>query len=172
MLPPPPSRLTRIRRKCWYTIRSITAHIVHPKSTTCLECGFLAIDGDAVKEAFRIQLQLKGIAGCPPVEELRCIKSLWVDYDLHYAAPDAEAIFNELLKRRRPCKGFFPYESPYSPDKHLELQKAEQQRRDNLRDKLKQRLGETITEKSVIFVLGAIIGSATIWFAWLKHLLR
>ena len=129
----------RGRKRCWHGARGAVARVFHPKGMTRLDCGFLALDDSAVKEAFRIQLSLKGVAGCPPIKELHCTKSLWIDSDLL-----GEDIFNELLKRRPPCKGFFPYRPGYSPSEHLALQDSKQARR----------------EKITIGILGALGGAA------------
>ncbi|MFH1595522.1 MAG: hypothetical protein ABIG94_04015, partial [Pseudomonadota bacterium] len=115
----------------------------YPFGVTCLECGFLALGEKEVGTADRILLHIRGTAGCPPLKELQCFRSLWVDYDLIYAGTDENGIFDEVQKQRRNCQGFFPYRPGWSPTGHKDL----------LQKRLERR------EKVFLVVLGLFIGS-------------
>ncbi len=93
----------------------------HPFGVTCLDCGFLALGDTEVSTANRILLHAKGLAKSPPLEELWCSRSLWVDYELSYFATDAGVIFDEVRKQRRHCEGFPRYRPGWSPTAHQDL---------------------------------------------------
>ena|ERR1700676_1359527 len=102
--------------------RTAAAHLRHPRQVTCLDCGFLALGDAEVSKANRALFAIRGVAGCPPVGALRCSRSLWVDYDLHYVGTDAAAIFEMIEDDRRQCTGFYRYTPGWSPREHLDLQ--------------------------------------------------
>lgn len=127
----------------------------HPKGMRCLECGFLALDDGEVRTADRIQLGADGEAGHPPLNKLRCIKKLWVNYDLTYFDDSRQGLFDELQERRRPCVGYLQYRPGRSPHEHLDFDDKKRARR----------------EKVIDVVLGAAVGIAgTLLTTWLlKH---
>lgn len=102
-------------------VRAAGAWVRHPLGVTCLDCGFLALGDKEVSTANRMLLHVRGTAGCPPLEELSCSRSLWTDYDLTYCRVDAAAIFDEVGKQRRDCEGFFPCRPGWSPGGHQDL---------------------------------------------------
>ena len=122
---------------------------------TCLDCGFLALTDGEVRTADRVQLWANGEAGHPPLNKLRCIKKLWVDYDLTYFEDSRQGLFDELQQRRRPCVGFLRYRPGRSPKEHLELEDKKRETR----------------EKIIIAIFGAAGGIlVTLVTAWLlKH---
>ena len=101
-----------VRRKWWERFTR------HPRRT-CLKCGFLAL-GDAEREvttAIRVLVSAKE----SPIDMLQCSRSLWVDYDLMYAAPNVDSIVEEIQSDRRKCRGFYPYNEGWSPAEHKDL---------------------------------------------------
>lgn len=110
---------------------TVVSYFHYPFGVTCLDCGFLALGEKEVSKANSIMLYCRGTAGCPPLEMLWCSRSLWVDYDLSYAGFDAEGIFDEILKQRRDCKGFFRYRPGWSPPGHQDLLLKTLERRKN-----------------------------------------
>ncbi len=66
------------------TLRLGWSHLRHPRKITCLDCGFLALGDSEVTPANRILLEGRGVAGSPPLEDVRCSHALWVSYDLNY----------------------------------------------------------------------------------------
>jgi hypothetical protein len=103
---------------------------------TCLNCGFLALADGEVSTANRVLLGANGEAGCPPLDQLRCNKELWVDYDLTYFNGSTQGLFDELQKLRRPCVGFLRYRPGRSPREHLDLEEKKQSRHEKLIDTL------------------------------------
>jgi hypothetical protein len=98
------------------------SYVRHPFGVTCLNCGFLALGQHEVDSAARILLHCRGTAGCPPLEELLCLRSLWVDFNLTYSgSPPADEIFDMVQKQQRNCKGFFRYKPGWSPRDHRDL---------------------------------------------------
>lgn len=103
-------------------IYNAVSYVRHPLGVTCLHCGFLALGQQEVNSAARILLHCRGTAGCPPLEELWCFRSLWVDFDLIYSgAPPDDEIFDMVQKQQRNCKGFFRYRSGWSSSDHRDL---------------------------------------------------
>jgi hypothetical protein len=129
-------RVATLRKKVWRILRSAPASVRHPKGMTCLDCGFLAFADWEVSTANRVLLFARGQAGCPPLNELRCTKQLWVDYDLTYFGGSTEGLFDELQRRRRPCVGFLRYRPGRSPREHLDLEEKKQARQERLLDTL------------------------------------
>lgn len=148
------------------TLRDAITHLRHPKGMSCLECGFLAFgDGEMItfnrgflreglfpfltKASAATLPQQHGIS--PHLEHTHpnCFKSLWVR--------DSEragyGIIDEVVKRRRPCEGFFPYKPGYSPSEHRALQENKQAR----------------NEKITVGILSALGGAAiTLVLSWFK----
>lgn len=143
------------KRNLWRTLarltRSVRAYLSHPQRVTCLDCGFLALADKEVGSADRVLLGVEGTSGCPPLEALRCSRSLWINYDLMYGATDAAGIFEELKDDRRKCVGFYRYKPGWSPAEHQDLLlKAAQ------------------TKERIVF---ALLGSAlTLLIAWVTKL--
>ena len=104
----------------------------HPVGVTCLDCGFLAMGDEEVSLSNRILLHCRGSAGCPPLEEIRCFRSLWVDYDLAYVGTNADGIFDEILMQRRHCPGFFRYKPSWSPKEHQDLLLKSEERKEKI----------------------------------------
>jgi len=147
------------------TVRTVVSPVLHPIGDTCLKCGFLAFgDGEMIthNRAF-LSLGMAPFltkaaavsepqkAGFVPIEPIHpnCFKALWV----RESTLDAFGIPAEVTKRRRPCKGFFPYRPGYSPVEHRALQEKKQDRH----------------EKIIIGILGALAGAAlTLFTGWLK----
>jgi hypothetical protein len=102
-------------------VRAAVAWVRHPAGVTCLDCGFLALGDEETTSTNRILLHARGVAGCPPLEGLRCSRSLWVEYDLTYCGVNADALFHEVGKQRRECEGFFRYRPGWSPGGHQDL---------------------------------------------------
>ena len=125
----------------------IFSHLKHPVGVNCLDCGFLSLGEGELNPAERIQLHVRGTAGCPPLEVISCSKQLWIEYDLTYCGTDADGIFIELEKQRRDCKGFIRYKSGWSPSKHDEI--------------LLKRMD--IKEKLFIAVIGAVLAFIVQW---------
>jgi hypothetical protein len=98
-----------------------SSYLRHPVGVTCFDCGFLAMDNDEVTLSDRILLYCEGSAGCTPVEEICCFRSLWVEYALGQVSPDSGGIFQEIKRQRRHCPGFFRYKSSWSPKEHQDL---------------------------------------------------
>jgi hypothetical protein len=140
-------------------------YLRHPKGVTCLKCGFLAFGNEEMITINRGCLSV-GLAPfltkasaatisqnavSPDFEQMNanCFKSLWV----REATLPGYGIFDEVVKRRRPCEGFFPYRPGYSPSEHRTLQ----EKKHDLNEKI--RLG----------VLSALFGAAiTILIDWLR----
>jgi hypothetical protein len=138
------NRWTEDEQGTWLRIRetvgTIISHVLYPKGDACIECGFLALgDGEMITHS-RALLRLgmapfltKAAAATAPqndgfvmIRDLQpnCFKSLWVrDPTIPYG------ISMEVNKRRRPCKGFFPYKPGYSPLEHRTLQEKKHERR-------------------------------------------
>ncbi len=103
--------------------RKLLAYIRHPFGITCLACGFLAVDRQELTPSERISLYCRCSAGgCPPLDEIRCFRSLWVDLDLTYSYPyPLEEVLDEVNRSHRGCKGFFKHKPGSSPSGHQEL---------------------------------------------------
>jgi len=109
------------------------AYVRHPFGVTCLDCGFLSLEQQEVNTSERILLHCRGTAGCPPLEYLRCFRSLWVDLDLAYPGGyPANDIFDKVLKQQRNCKGYFRYRPGWSPSGHQELLLNSQDKREKI----------------------------------------
>jgi len=103
-------------------VHNMVSYIRHPFGVTCLDCGFLALEQQEIDKSKRIQLHCKGTAGCPPLEYLRCFRSLWVDLDLTYSSGyPADDIFDIVEKQQRNCEGYFRYRPGWSPSDHRDL---------------------------------------------------
>lgn len=56
-----------------------------------------------------------------------------MDYDLSYfSVTNAEALFDELKKQRRPCQGFVRYRPGSSPNEHKALEEGKRERREKI----------------------------------------
>lgn len=122
----------RWRRKAWRLANETLAFLRHPRGMTCLECGFLALNDREVSKADRVLLACSGEAGCPPLNQLRCVRKLWVNYDLQNFENSRDGLFEEIQQRRRPCEGFLRYRPGWSPDEHKELLQARLDRREKI----------------------------------------
>ncbi|MCX5888491.1 MAG: hypothetical protein NTY36_03460 [Deltaproteobacteria bacterium] len=113
----------------WKNLKKLTraavCYVRHPVGVTCLDCGFLTLGRKEVTTADRMRLHATsdrgGPADLPPVEEIWCFRSLWIEYDLIYAGPSIEGIFDELQRQRRDCEGFLRYRPGWSPTGHQDL---------------------------------------------------
>lgn len=94
------------------------------ENRTCIECGFLTIQGRELSRAERIMLASHGTSAVMPAdcEQTQCFKGLWVEYDLIYAIPDFQGVRKEIERNRDDCPGFMPYEAGFTPEQHLEIQ--------------------------------------------------
>lgn len=127
-----------------------------PRKRTCLDCGFLTIDGNEVSPADRIILSTPGIPQNGLITSIlqvnpgstNCAKHLWTGQ-----------VLEEINLPREQCRGFFRYEPGHNPTKHLELQ--EQRRREKLSWKI-----------ALLGIFGGVLGSflrdiprwiATLW---------
>jgi len=152
---PNPRGLAAVRKKFKRIVRSVVSHLWHPKGMTCLECGFLAFGDCEVIGDDRRDLSVRGVAGCPPLQDIQCFKKLWGRDVI-----DADGIFSEIEKRRRPCKGFFPYRPGYSPPEHRGLQERKLEKK---QDRL---------EKITIGILSALAGyTLPLLKGWLRKYL-
>lgn len=109
------------------------SYVRHPLGVTCLDCGFLALGQQEVDTSTRILLHCRGTAGCPPLENLRCFRSLWIDLDLTYfGGPPTDEIFDMVEKQQRNCKGYFRYKPGWSPTGHQDLLLMSQDKREKI----------------------------------------
>jgi len=109
------------------------SYVRHPAGVTCIDCVFLAMGDEEVTFSNRILLLCRGRAGgCPPLEEIRCFRSLWIDYDLVYVGTVADGIFDEILRQRRHCPGFFRYKPSWSPKEHQDLLLKSEERKEKI----------------------------------------
>ena len=118
---------------------------------TCLDCGFLTIQGRELSRPERKMLATHGESGVMPAhsEQTRCFKNLW-DYDLHYLGDTFDGVIEEISQPREDCPGFAVYEAGFSPAQHLE----------NQVDKRKEKLQWRIAKLSFLgAILGGIIGT-------------
>jgi hypothetical protein len=92
------------------------------KPKTCLDCGFLTIEGRELSSAERIMLVAN--AGVMPAhpERTRCVKKLWAMYDLTYLGDCFQGVIDELERPRDGCKGFFSYQPGFTPEEHRQFQ--------------------------------------------------
>jgi len=127
-----PGRLARLSRKSRNIVRGAVARLRHPKGMTCLRCGFLGFNDEELVTSSRILLSDEGSAEHPPLNEVRCTRALWVDYDLRNFEDARKGIFHELHKRRRPCEGFLRYTPGLPPSKHWELLRTKRERLDKM----------------------------------------
>lgn len=90
---------------------------------TCLDCGFLTIQGREISQPQRVMLGTRGQSAVMPAhpEQTRCFKNLW-DYDLHYVGDTFGGVIEEIERGRDDCPGFLPYEAGFTPVQHLENQ--------------------------------------------------
>ena len=129
---------------------------------TCLDCGFLTIQGRELSRPERIMLSSFGESAVMPAhsEQTRCFKRLW-DYDLIYSGDTIDGVIDEISRARDECPGFAPYESGFNPAQHLE----------NQVDQRKEKLQWRIAKLSFLgAILGGIVG--TIVLAVLKWLFK
>jgi hypothetical protein len=122
------------------------------RKLTCLDCGFLTIEGRELSEAERIMLGTRGVSAVMPAnpELTRCARSRWTEYELTYPSNSLDGVFEVIDRPREGCPEFLQHEGGYTPAQHFELQ--EQRRRERHEWRI-ARLG--------FFggVLGAFIGS-------------
>ena len=76
---------------------------------TCLDCGFLTIQGRELSRPDRIMLSTHGESAAMPAhpEQTRCFKDLW-DYELHYSGDLFQGVVEELGRPRGECPGQVP----------------------------------------------------------------
>ncbi len=131
-------------------------------SMTCLDCGFLTIQGYELSRPERIMLGTHGESAVMPThsEQTRCFKNLW-DYDLIYLGDTFDGVIDEISKSRDSCPGFALYEAGFSPSQHLENQV------EHRKEKLQLRIAKL---SFVGAILGGIVG--TIIIGLLKWLLK
>lgn len=111
----------------------VLSYLRHPVGVTCLDCGFLALGQEEVDTSARILLNCRGTTGCPPLEYIRCFRSLWVDLDLTYPGDyPADEIFDMIEKQQRNCKGYFKYKPGWSPAGHQDLLLKSQDKREKI----------------------------------------
>lgn len=114
-------------------LHKLFAYIRHPFGVTCLQCGFLAIGEHELITSRRIMLHWRGRAGCPPLDEIHCQRSFWVELDLTYPGNyPGDELIDEVNKNQRECKGFFKYKPGWSPSGHLDLLAKSTDRKKNL----------------------------------------
>lgn len=99
------------------------------KPRTCLDCGFLTIEGRELWQADRDELGTyrhtnRGVyweSGVMPAhpERTQCFKHLWVGYDLTYIDYSADGVVDELERPRGEC--FFPYQEGFTPEEHRQF---------------------------------------------------
>jgi hypothetical protein len=101
---------------------------------TCLDCGFLTIQGREITSPERIMLATRGQSASMPAhsDKTRCFKNIW-EYDLHYVGDSIAGVFDELESPRDECTGFARYEPGLSPARHLERQEEERKGKLQLR---------------------------------------
>lgn len=155
----PRRRWGRIRR-WWNRIKGRARHLAHwvrhPRLITCLECGFLALGTSEVSEADRFRLASRGSTGYPPLDQLCCARSLWVEYDLMYVSTNADALFKELEADRRGCSGFLRHRKGWRPSEHKDLLSKALETRQKIR----------------FTIFGAILGLlVTLLATWISRLL-
>lgn len=107
------------------------------ENRTCIECGFLTIQGRELSRAERAMLATHGTSAAmpPDCKQTQCFKSLWVEYDLIYAIPDFQGVIREIGRNRDDCSGFMRYEAGFDPAQHREIQ-LEQRKRGGRRGRL------------------------------------
>jgi hypothetical protein len=114
-------------------LQNAIAYVRHPFGVTCLDCGFLALEQQEVDTSDRILLHCRGAGGCPPLEYLRCFRSLWVELDLvYFGGYPPDDIFDTVVKQRRNCKGYFRYRPGWSPSGHQELLLKSEDKREKI----------------------------------------
>ena len=127
---------------------AVISCVRHPlgaiRRVTCLDCGFLHLDGNEVCKASRIELGCRETAGGPALEKIQCFSKLWLEYDLIYFGFCAEGKFNELEKHRHDCEGFFAYRPGWSPSGHQDLLLKDQSKKEQRRLVLVSSLVATI----------------------------
>lgn len=128
---------------------------------TCLDCGFLTIQGRELFEPERVMIGTGGHSAVMPAnpEQTRCFKNLWVEYDLTYTTGDFQGVVAEVETDRSECAGFALYEAGFTPEQHLEHQIEER------KEKLQWRIAK-------LGFYGGLLGGAvgTIGAAVLKWL--
>jgi len=72
------------------------------------------------------------LLSCEEIETCRCIKSLWIGFDLDHGSPVVGEILNEVHEDRRGCQGFLQYEPGSSPHEHRDLYFSKRQARTNV----------------------------------------
>jgi hypothetical protein len=97
-------------------------------SRTCLECGFLTIEGSELDRPSRIMLSSGGASAKMPArsERTRCFKNLW-EYDVHYTGDSWPGVKEEIEASRDDCPGFRKYDAGFDPASHLEHQVEDRQ---------------------------------------------
>lgn len=113
--------LTRRRTRLRRMVRWLRGRIRHPRRVDCLDCGFLALGGEEVHDAARIEIATPSSGSQPDWKRLWCHCNRWLDYDLMYVGPSYEALQDELQSDRRLCDSFLRYRHGWSPDEHRDL---------------------------------------------------
>ena len=85
---------------------------------TCLECGFLTIDGTELSKPTRKRLSWNG-PRIPDAGRTGCFLSLWESDDWGWSSLPAETLDDELSADRSTCKEFLQYVPGLDPSAHL-----------------------------------------------------
>ena len=117
-----PSRLRKLVEPLhWWRIRRKLVKL-KPRRT-CTDCGFLAFGSEEATSADRIAIDQDGSLGLRgPVGNWCCARKLW-DWELHYGAPNWDAVFGEANFDRRGCRHFMRWDPGRSPAEHLQLER-------------------------------------------------
>jgi hypothetical protein len=103
------------------------------RRSTCLECGFLAFGDSEAPSGDRAMLASRGVnAKMPSLDNLRCYRSLWAEYDMDYFGnPGGPKL--EIVAEQRQCEGFRRYQPGFSPAEHLQRLTKEAEQRTQFR---------------------------------------
>ena len=119
------------------------------KQVKCSDCGFLSLSGaediaiNSPKNRLEVMQLYKEVSMIGLIEvkqkarerikeritnpvELSCARNIWTKYDMRKMVT-IDAV--ESLNSKRTCPYYFKYTPGYKPRKHLELQRAKNQRR-------------------------------------------
>ena len=103
------------------TFKQIVFKIKHPNGVNCLRCGFLGKDDIEIGTADRILLDCQGAAGLPNMNNVRCVRNLWVNLTLSNNNFNINNIINEVKRKRKYCEGYFKYKPGWNPEGHKDL---------------------------------------------------
>jgi hypothetical protein len=96
------------------------------KPKTCLDCGFLTIEGCELTKLDRAELaaysrtkrgEFYWTSGEMPFHpgQTRCFRDLWKGYDPEWMGFDGKGFVDQIERARDRCSGFAPYEVGYTP---------------------------------------------------------